>query len=166
MPAPSTPRQPRGAAKDARDSLVLQVPAAEPVEAESHFLRQLAFETDPSDVHADLTRGVEGFVVIDCRSAEDYAKGHVPTALSMPYRTLDQESTARLPKDATCVTYDASLHDNAATKTALRLAALGFRVKEMIGGFQGWQAEGYVVEKGTTPGKLQSKPPLTRVGAR
>src|SRR5207245_11627846 len=35
---------------------------------------------------------------------------------------------------------------NAATKAAVRLAALGFRVKEMIGGIEYWDREGYGVE--------------------
>jgi rhodanese-related sulfurtransferase len=35
---------------------------------------------------------------------------------------------------------------NAATKGAARLAALGFRVKEMIGGIEYWRREGHPVE--------------------
>ena len=162
-----SPRQPRAAAKDARDSLVLQVPAAEPAEAESHFLRQLSFETDPSDVHADMTRGnASGFTVVDCRTAEAYAKGHVPTAVSLPYKAMSQEATARLSQDLTYVVYDDGLLDNAATKGCLRMAALGFRVKEMVGGLHGWREEGYTVATGTAPGTLAAKPELTRVGAR
>lgn len=148
---------------DPRSSLVLQVPAAEPAEAESHFLDQLSFETDPSDVHTDLSKGVGGFVVVDCRSAEAYAKAHIPGAVSLPYRSLTPESVARLSRDVTYVTYDGSLYDNAATKTALRLSALGLRVKEMLGGLLGWQAEGYEVATGPTPGKLAVKPTLQRV---
>lgn len=164
MPAP---RQPRGPAKDARDSLVLQVPAAEPAEAESHFLRQLSFETDPSDVHADMTRNhASGFTLVDCRSPEDYAKGHVPTATNMPYKAISHESTAQLLQDLVYVVYDDGLLDNAATKTCLRLSALGFRVKEMAGGLHGWREEGYNVAVGTAPGKLANKPEMPRVGAR
>jgi rhodanese-related sulfurtransferase len=158
MPAkparPAAKTAKRSGVADPRDSLVLQVPAAEPVEAEHHFLTQLSFETDPSDVHTDLGRGVNGFVLVDCRSGADYAKGHVPTAVSMPYRDIGHESTARLGRDATYVVYDSGLLDNAATKTCLRLAALGFRVKEMMGGLHGWRAEGFPVAVGTAAGKL------------
>jgi rhodanese-related sulfurtransferase len=35
---------------------------------------------------------------------------------------------------------------NAATKAAARLSALGFQVKEMIGGLEYWRHEGYAVE--------------------
>lgn len=152
-------------APKARDSLVLQVPAAEPAEAEAHFLRQLSFETDPSDVHADLSRGPVLFMVVDCRAPEDYANGHVPGAVNLPYKALSHESTARLDRDVTYVVYDSGLVDNAATKSCLRLAALGFRVKEMIGGLHGWTAEGYAVATGTAAGKL-GRPELARVGLR
>ena len=134
-------------AREPQVSLVLQVPAAEPGEAESHFVNKLAVETDPSDVHADLGKGVSGFAVVDCRSAEDYAKGHVPGALSLPYRTIAARAPG-LPKDKLLVCYCAGPHCNASTKAALQLSALGFKVKEMIGGIQGWQAEGYDIETG------------------
>lgn len=166
MPAVGRARDPR---KHPRDSLVLQVPAAEPVEAEAHFLTQLSFETDPSDVHGDLAKGVTGFVVVDCRAPEEYARGHIPGALNMPYKALTHEATAKLDRDMTYVVYDAGLFDNAATKSCLRMAALGLRVKEMIGGLHGWVGEGYTVEKGTAAGKIAVKPlkpEPTRIGRR
>ena len=150
-------------ASDPRTSLVLQVPAAEPIEAEAHFLRKLSFETDPSDVQADLSKGVAGLVVLDCRSAEKYAAGHVPGAVSMPYRTMTPEATAKLSKDVTYVTYCSSWHCNASTKGALRLATLGYRVKEMLGGMAAWTSEGYEVATGTTPGKLAPAQPLQKI---
>jgi rhodanese-related sulfurtransferase len=149
--------------QDPRDSRVLQVPAAEPREAESHFIQRLSLETDPSDVHADLAKGVTGFVVVDCRAPASYAAGHVPGAVNMPYASLTHESTAKLSTDATYVVYDDGLFDNACTKTALRLAALGFRVKELMGGLEGWKAEGYALAVGTVPGKLAAKPSLARI---
>ena len=156
--APAKPK-----ATDPRTSRVLQVPAAEPAEAEAHFLRQLSFETDPSDVHDDLAKGVRGFAVLDCRPAGDYAAGHVPTAVSAPYASLDPEAGLRLDPALTYVVYDSGLFDNAATKTCLRLATLGVRVKEMQGGLHGWTGEGYPVATGTAPGKLAAKPELARL---
>ena len=129
-------------------SSVLETPAADPADAARHFAAKLAHETDPSDVHADLGKGVAGFVVVDCRSPDSYAKGHVPGALNLPYRKMTAETTAALDKGKTYVTYCTSVHCNASTKGALRLSRLGFRVKEMTGGIRGWQAEGYAVETG------------------
>lgn len=152
------------ASTDPRESRVLQVPAAEPREAESLFLQRLSVETDPSDVHHDLLRGAEGFVLVDCRPVADYAAGHVPTAVNLPYATLSPQSTAKLSTGATYVVYDTGLFDNAATKSALRLAALGFRVKEMMGGLAGWRAEGYPVAIGTAAGKVAA--PVGKAVAR
>ncbi|MHB1261174.1 MAG: rhodanese-like domain-containing protein [Thermoplasmatota archaeon] len=153
------------ASRDPRESRVLQVPAAEPREAESYFLQRLSVETDPSDVHFDLARGTNGFVLVDCRPTADYAAGHVPGAVNLPYASLSHESTAKLSTDVTYVVYDAGLFDNACTKSALRMAALGFRVKEMMGGLAGWRAEGYPVAIGTAAGKVAtaSKAPVARI---
>jgi rhodanese-related sulfurtransferase len=152
-------------ARDAREptkSLVLQVPAAEPLEAQSHFINKLSVETDPSDVHADLGKGVSLFVVVDCRRPEQYAAGHIPGALSLPYRDITADGVAHLPKDKTIVTYCSSWHCNASTKAALQLSALGFRVKEMLGGIAGWKEEGYAVEVGPAAGALP-KTKLARI---
>ncbi|HJQ93096.1 MAG TPA: rhodanese-like domain-containing protein, partial [Candidatus Thermoplasmatota archaeon] len=97
------------------------------------------------------------------RPAGSYAAGHVPGAVNLPYHGLSAESTAKLSTDTVYVVYDDGLFDNAGTKTALRLAALGFRVKELMGGLEGWKAEGYPVAAGTAPGKLVAKPALARL---
>jgi len=138
-----------------RHSSVLETPAADPAAAVAHFAAKLAHETDPSDVQADLNKGVPGFVVVDCRGTESYARGHVPGAVSLPYRTMTAETVSRLiPKDRTVVTYCSSLTCNASTKGALRLSELGYRVKEMVGGFESWKAKGYAVAAGTAPGEF------------
>jgi rhodanese-related sulfurtransferase len=38
----------------------------------------VSLATDPSDVHADLEGGDERFIVLDARTPEAYARGHVP----------------------------------------------------------------------------------------
>ena len=121
-------------------SRVLAVPTADPADAAAVFARRLAVETDPSDVHADLTAGVPGLVVVDCRSPEAYAAGHVPGAVSMPWATI---TGVGLDPAATYVTYCWSESCNAGDRGALALARLGLRVKLMLGGVAGWQREGY-----------------------
>jgi len=103
------------------------------------------------DVKTDLERGRSDFVVIDTRSREELYDRHISGAISFPHRTMNAETTAHLPKDKVMVTYCWSPGCNASTKGALRLAALGFRVKELIGGLEYWIREGGPVE-----GKLES----------
>lgn len=129
-------------------SLVLDTPAAAPEMARRHFLAKLEFETDPADVYADLQQGREGFVLVDTRGPEAFAEGHIAGALNLPSRDITAETTDVLPRDRLVVTYCWGPGCNGSTKGAARLALLGFRVKEMIGGIEYWKREGYPVEQG------------------
>ena len=115
--------------------------------AEIHFRSRLAFETDPSDVYTDLQNNSAEIIVIYARTQEAYSQGHVPGAINLPWRKIDASSTAAMTRDKVLVSYCDGIHCNASTKAAMRLAALGFRVKEMLDGIQGWKREGYPVEE-------------------
>jgi rhodanese-related sulfurtransferase len=136
-------------------SLVLETPAARPEDAQRHFLAKLSVETDPADVRLDLQRGQNSFVLIDARDAQDFEECHIPGALNLPYRRITAESTAHLSKEQLLVVYCWSPGCNSATKAAARLNALGFQVKEMIGGIQYWRLEGGPIE-----GTLGEEAPL------
>jgi rhodanese-related sulfurtransferase len=133
--------------KQSRLSKILETPPANPDEAHNHFISRLAYETDPSDVYADLKNGIQNIIIIDARSPESYARGHIPRAINLPYNQIDAITTASISKDKVIVTYCAGVHCNASTKAAERLAALGFRVKEMIDGVDGWRKDGLPVEE-------------------
>jgi rhodanese-related sulfurtransferase len=127
---------------------IAEYPPAEPAAARAHFEAKLGFETDPSDVRFDLDNAPGSCVVVDCRSPDSFAKGHVPGAVNIPYRTMNEQTTSRLSKSTPIVAYCTSVSCNASAKGALRLASLGFRVKEMVGGIEAWKAEGYPVATG------------------
>jgi len=131
-------------------SFVLEHPAAEPAAAERHFLSKLGFETDPADVHLDLERGHRGIVLVDTRSPDACARCHIPGAINLPTRTISPETTASLPRDKVIVVYCWGPGCNGSTRAAAKFAALGFRVKEMIGGIGYWRKEGLPVE-GSSP---------------
>jgi rhodanese-related sulfurtransferase len=126
-------------------SFVNEYAAAEPAAARAHFLARLSVETDPSDVHLDLERVPERIQVVDTRSTDAHAACHVPGSISIPYRTMDERTTAVLDRTRVIVVYCWGPGCNAAHKGAARLAELGFRVKEMIGGLEYWRQEGYEV---------------------
>lgn len=127
-------------------TLVSEIPAASPEAALRHFESRLAFETDCWDVHESL-KGRPDFVLVDARGPEAFARGHVPGAVSIPHRTMTRERMAQFPGDTLFVVYCAGPHCNGANRAAVRLARLGYRVKEMIGGITGWQDEGFPLEK-------------------
>ena len=129
-------------------SHVLSTPAAPSDEAYAFFQRKLRYETDPSDVYRDMQQGVDTFVVLDVRSPDAYAKSHVPGALHLPHTTINAATTAALPHDKLLVVYCWGPGCNGATKAAMQLSALGFTVKEMIGGMEYWEErERYPVER-------------------
>ena len=117
-----------------------------PADAAAHFARRLAVETDVSDVHAALESGTPGFVLLDSRSAESWAQGHVPGAVHLPGREVTARAAAELDPAVPVVAYCWSPGCNGATRAALALAGLGYRVREMIGGFEYWAREGLPVE--------------------
>lgn len=124
---------------------VTEIPPAAPAEAAAHFARLLAHETDCWDVHQVLGRPHPGFVLLDVRSPEAYAAGHVPGAVNLPQRRIHERTLARYPLETLFVVYCTGPHCNGADRAALRLARMGRPVKKMLGGMWGWRDEGYEV---------------------
>ena len=122
-----------------------------PTQAAAHFAARLAFETDVSDVHADLHAGIPGLVVVDSRSAESWQQGHIPGALHLPTAEIATRAAELVPADAQVVTYCWGPGCNGATRAALEFARLGYRVKEMIGGYEYWVREGLTTESADGP---------------
>ena len=120
--------------------------STEPADAAAHFARKLAVETDVSDVTAALDTGSPGFVLLDSRSVEAWAQGHVPGAVHLPGREIAERAPGELDRSVPVVTYCWGPGCNGATRAALALAELGFHVREMIGGFEYWAREGLPVE--------------------
>ncbi|UBU13707.1 rhodanese-like domain-containing protein [Nonomuraea gerenzanensis] len=112
----------------------------------AHFTARLSFETDVADVAADLAASAPGLVVVDSRSRESWDQGHIEGAVHLPHREIATRAAALIPKDALVVTYCWGPGCNGATRAALEFAKLGYRVKEMIGGFEYWAREGFAVE--------------------
>jgi rhodanese-related sulfurtransferase len=118
----------------------------DPADAAAHFASRLAVETDASDVHAALESGTPGFVLLDSRSEEAWVQGHVPGAVHLPGREIAARAAVELDRSVPVVTYCWGPGCNGATRAALALAGLGYRVREMIGGFEYWAREGLPVE--------------------
>jgi rhodanese-related sulfurtransferase len=122
---------------------VLIPAAAPPEQTAAHFEAQFAFETDCWDTHEALRRGSPGFVLLDVRSPELFAKGHVPGAVNLPHAKIIESRMREYPKSTLFVAYCAGPHCNGAARAAARLARLGYPVKLMAGGMTGWMDEGF-----------------------
>jgi rhodanese-related sulfurtransferase len=110
-----------------------------------HYESKLAFEMDPSDLFATLTKG-EKVVPLDARKAFGYAAEHIPGAINIPHREMNPETTRHLDRETIYVTYCDGIGCNASTKGALNMSRLGFKVRELIGGIEWWKFDGYATE--------------------
>lgn len=115
------------------------------ISASEYFAAKLAHETDASDVYAARRAG-ERIAVVDVRSDEAWAQGRVVDAIHMHYSEIPTRAPQEIPLDTPVVVYCWSPGCNAADKSALEFARLGYDVKLMIGGFEYWVREGYPVE--------------------
>jgi rhodanese-related sulfurtransferase len=98
----------------------------------SHYKNKLQYEIDSWDLSQCIEQGAN-IVVIDARSANSYQKEHIPGAVNFPHRTMTKESTqTKLNHETLYVTYCDGICCNASTKGALKLAELGYQVKELI----------------------------------
>lgn len=136
-------------------SLVNDIPAAPAAEAARHYRAKFSFETDCWDVYEAMRLGANDFVVLDVRGPDPYRAGHVPGAVSLPYRKIIESKMQAWPADTLFVVYCDGPHCNGADKAALRLAELGRPVKKMIGGVTGWLDDGFKLARGEEPASLR-----------
>jgi len=111
----------------------------------SFYQNKLSFELDPSDLFDLLNEG-ENIIPVDARKPFGFEAEHIPTAINLPHREMNEESTRHLDRDAIYVTYCDGIGCNASTKGALNMTKLGFKVKELIGGIEWWKLDGYATE--------------------
>ncbi|MDB5285361.1 MAG: rhodanese-like protein [Mucilaginibacter sp.] len=110
-----------------------------------HYQNKLSFEMDPSDLFAAL-EAKENIIVIDARKEFGFEKEHIPGAINLPHREINEKSTAGFDRSAIYVTYCDGIGCNASTRGALNMANLGFNVRELIGGIEWWKFDGYATE--------------------
>lgn len=110
-----------------------------------YYKDKLNYETDAADLAGYFSGGSADtdVVVIDTRSEDAYETEHIPGAVNIPHRTMNEESLQPLNKKSLYIVYCDGIGCNASTKGALRMTELGFRVKELLGGLDWWKRDGY-----------------------
>jgi rhodanese-related sulfurtransferase len=116
----------------------------------------LRFTRPMSEVAARAKGGTspDGFVLLDVRSRDDFARGHVWGALNVPLDEVETLAT-RLPKDKEVVTYCGGGTCMASPRAAFKLAELGFFARVMNAGWKEWTQAGLPVHAGAVaPGQI------------
>ncbi|WP_114588006.1 rhodanese-like domain-containing protein [Microbacterium arborescens] len=119
-------------------------------DALAYFTAKLEHETDASDVY-EAQRADEPFTLVDVRSAEAWAQGHAVGGVHLPHREIAARAADEIDRSLDVVVYCWSPGCNGGTRAAIEFAKLGYRVREMIGGFEYWAREGYPVANAHGP---------------
>jgi len=101
-------------------------------------------QVGPGELQSRLGAG-EQIVVIDVREPDEFAKGKIPGAYTIPRGVLEMQVDGRLPLDTTVV-----LYCGAGARSALAcrsLAEMGYdKVENLEGGWGAWVRLGLPVE--------------------
>jgi sulfur-carrier protein adenylyltransferase/sulfurtransferase len=102
-------------------------------------------EVTPADLQTRL-QGGEQIVLIDVREPDEFTRGKIPGAYTIPRGVLEGQVDGRLPREATVVLYCAG---GARSALACKsLAEMGFeKVENLQGGFSNWAKAGLPVEQ-------------------
>jgi rhodanese-related sulfurtransferase len=120
-----------------------------------YYQSKLAFEMDSFDLFQAL-QNKENIIPLDTRKAFLFEKEHIPGAINLHHREMDENSTSKLDKTKTYVCYCNGIGCNGSTNGALKMTKLGFKVKELTGGIEWWKFDGYAIE-GTNSAVSKSK---------
>jgi rhodanese-related sulfurtransferase len=100
------------------------------------FEDKLEFETSPNEVKLKIEQG-QKLSIIDLRQPKEFAQGHVPGATNILLDDLE-ERLLTLDRSVPVIVYCYDCVSRLSTHAALRLARRGFKVTELIGGYEGW----------------------------
>ena len=101
------------------------------------------FPLDPAKAKELLTGNESKYLVIDLRSAEDYAKGHVKGAVNIPLAQLPQ-TLDKLPMDKTLILYCYTGQTSSMAMAPLKY--FGYKVVSISRGFPSVEKAGFAVD--------------------
>ena len=100
----------------------------------------------------DSRKGDLNFIILDVRTPQEYASGHIAGARLLDFTAPDfAVQAAKLPKDASYLVYCRSGKRSAEATAALR--AKGYAHVKDMGGIKAWQEAGFAVHAGPPEGE-------------
>lgn len=86
---------------------------------------------------AKMMESGDDYILLDVRTTEEFAQGHIPGAICIPNETIGTEEIPQLPdKDATILVYCRS--GNRSKQASQKLADLGYTNVLEFGGINTW----------------------------
>jgi len=99
---------------------------------------------DAATYHSDYVDGKQPHMLVDVRTAGEYARGHVPGAVNIPLSEIAGR-TAELPDDQPVVVVCAS--GNRSKSGCAQLTKAGFKnIYNFNGGTSAWKSAGFSLE--------------------
>lgn len=89
-------------------------------------------------------------LIIDARSEQDYASGHIPNSINISAKNFDNyiDKVFEIPQDKLIIIYCEGIHCNLSHLLAKKLKTFGFKdIWVMYEGIEGWQRKNLQIEK-------------------
>lgn len=106
-----------------------------------------AHETDAKQLHSLLDQNGK-VLILDVRTPEEYAQGHIPQAVNVPIDTLAGKiRQMRVPKTTPIVTM--CDRGGRSSRAAMELQKMGYHASSFCR-IDAWRENGYTISKGST----------------
>jgi rhodanese-related sulfurtransferase len=93
-----------------------------------------------------------GVIILDARSPDDFAEGHIPGAKNLPYYEFSEKASVVLkdiPRNREIITYCEGLECSNAEDLAFLLKENGYaQAKVFEGGWEEWRENGMPIKRG------------------
>ena len=114
--------------------------APEPAPAQTETTTEVAYEKISPDQAKDMMEQGGPYILLDCRTGEEFAQGHIEGAVLIPYDEIEGRAKAELPdRDALILIYCRS--GRRSEITAHALLAMGYTNVFDFGGIIDWPYE-------------------------
>ena len=102
--------------------------------------QEVTYEQISLEEAKQLMKDEEGYIILDVRTKEEFAEGHIPGAICVPNETISGEMPEELPEQEQLIlVYCRS--GNRSKQASKKLAELGYTNIKEIGGIIDWDGE-------------------------
>ena len=99
-----------------------------------------AFQRVSSDEAAKMMAAEQGYLLVDVRTAKEYADGHIPNAINIPNESINTTSPKELPDKAQKI-FVYCRSGARSQQAAQKLANMGYTNIVEMGGINNWHGD-------------------------